>query len=95
MFSNPGKRITQSVRITAAFRSTRAFREILKTYLRTRGLHGFNDSLEVKTPFCCIIFATAKHHALLGIRLLQAGTINIKFKCLRHFLISTRYVDKL
>lgn len=81
MFSNPGKHITQSVRITAAFRNTRVLfaRYSGEAYLRTRGLHSFDDSLEVKTPFCCIIFATAKHHVLLGIRLLQAGTINIKF----------------
>lgn len=37
-----------------------------QVYLRTRGLHGFDDSLEVKIPFCCIIFATAKHHECIA-----------------------------
>lgn len=72
MFSNPGKRvIAQSVQIITTrlevhvyfLRDTRVY-----IYLRTRGLHGFDDSSEVKTPFCCIIFATAKQHEYIAER---------------------------
>lgn len=75
MFSNPGKRvITQSVRIITAFRSTRVFSARYSgVFIYVRGLHGFNDSSEVKTPLCCIIFATAKHHEYIAERSIIAG----------------------